>query len=273
MSNSLHSLRPIQNFKEAKQLWSDGKLSGHTALTNFFLSQRAIERATSAGVLWGFSVPGASILLRGDRDFFHLYANFADTAKFRSLLAKLPSNTVLVSDVLQRRESHRLMIQTLEQEGFTRYRELIRIERLPHNMPEPAPEADIHYAKLTDADYILGELEVNFDKFSEQLPDFDEIADAISSNQILVALSDGRRAGFLFFESSGQSSILRYWFVGPDFREKKMGSSLMRHYLMDACSNELSQLWVGRDNSNATMRYNHYGYSELDLSDQILIRK
>jgi hypothetical protein len=273
MSNSLRNLKLILSFSEAKQIWAHGKLSGQPALTNFFLSQRAIERATIARNLWGLSIPGASIMLRRDRDFFHLYANFADTAKFRSLLTELPSDTVLVADVLQRKNSHGLMLRTLEQAGFVDYRELIRIHRSPRNMPDQVHGADIHYAKVTDAGYVLEALELNFDKFSEQLPELDEIVDAISRKLILLAVSDGRRAGFLFFESSGHSSILRYWFIDPNFRDKHLGSSLMRHYLMDACPNEPSQLWVGQDNANAIMRYNHYGYSALDLNDQIMIRK
>jgi tetratricopeptide (TPR) repeat protein len=51
---------------------------------------------------------------------------------------------------------------------------------------------------------------------AKTLEKLNEIEEAISMNQILISLVDHQLAGFLYFESSGQSSILRYWFVNPD---------------------------------------------------------
>ena len=273
MTSSQCNFKLISSFKDAKRLWAEGKLIGFRSLTNFYLPQRAIERATDTGKLWGYAVPGASVLIRRDRDFFHTYMNFSDTTKAQFLLNDLPGDEIFVADVLQRGSSHQSMLDILKFGGFTPYRELNRIQRLPQSMAVAAHKVDIRLAGLADADHILISLESNFDRFSEQLPEINELYEAIGNNQILIALSDGHPAGFLFFELVGASSIVRYWYVDTNFRDKNIGSSLIRHYLMVCCPNTSSQLWVATDNTNAKLRYHHYGYSALDLSDQIMIRK
>ena len=149
--NSLPSLSQISTFKNAKDLWAVGKLVGHRSLSNFFLSQSAIESATRYGNLWGVAVPGASILLRRDRDFFHLYVNFSDGIKFQSLLSKLPEDVVIVTDIIQRGNSHQPMVNLIEASGFTRYKDLNRMRRIPQSIDKTSHLIDIRLAKHEDA--------------------------------------------------------------------------------------------------------------------------
>ena len=165
------------------------------------------------------------------------------------------------------------MISILEEVGFTPHRLLFRLNRQVQTMKEDRTGANLQLAHKSNAVEILCYLETYFDKYSEQLPELDEIEDAITKNQIIVSLVDHQLAGFLYFESLGQSSILRYWFVSPDFRNQNVGSSLIRHYLYASCPNTSSQLWVVHDNYNAIDKYRHYGYKKDILEDQIMIRK
>jgi hypothetical protein len=262
----------LTSFIEAKSLWAVGKTRGESSLTNFFLTQHSIERAIRKEKLTGIAQPGASLLLRRDRDFSHLYINFSDREVLKSQLEQLKIETPLVVDVIQRDNSHDKMISVLEDAGFAPHRLLFRLNRQVQATEESTNGAKVQLAKHSSGAEILRCLEKYFDKYSEQLPELDEIEEAISMNRILITLIDHQLAGFLYFESSERSSILRYWFVSPDVRNQNVGSSLIRHYLSASCPNASSQLWVVHDNYNAIDKYRYYGYARDTLKDQIMIR-
>jgi GNAT superfamily N-acetyltransferase len=271
--NTLLDVNLLTSFIEAKSLWAAGKTRGEPSLTNFFLTQHSIERAIRKERLTGISQPGASLLLRRDRDFSHLYINFSDREVLKSQLEQLTVETPLVVDVIQRDNSHGRLISVLEDAGFTPHRLLFRLNRQIQATKASTSGVKVQLAHHSSAAEILRFLETYFDKYSEQLPELDEIEDAISKNQILISLIDHQLAGFLYFESSGESSILRYWFISPDVRNQNVGSALIRHYLSASCPNAASQLWVVHDNYNAIDKYKHYGYTRDVLEDQIMIRK
>ena len=273
MFNTLLDMNLLTSFIEAKSLWAVGKTPRESSLTNFFLTQHSIERAIRKEKLTGIAQPGASLLLRRDRDFSHLYINFSNREVLKSQLEQLTFETPLVVDVIQRDNSHVKMISVLEDAGFTPHRLLFRLNRQVLATEESTSGTKVQLAHHSSAAEILRCLEKYFDKYSEQLPELDEIEEAISMNQILVSLVDHQLAGFLYFESSGQSSILRYWFVSPDVRNQNVGSALIRHYLSASCPNASSQLWVVHDNYNAIDKYKHYSYERDILEDQIMIRK
>jgi hypothetical protein len=268
-----HDANAVASFQEAKTLWAMGKSAGKTSLTNFFLSQRAVERAISKGKFFGIAKPGGSILYRQDRDFFHVYAHYSKSEVFNSVLNEIPTNAPLVADIIQRGDSHQEFAALLSDSGFARYRMLDRLNRPQQGLPEQHKKVAIENATLGDAGKILGDLEAFFDKFSEQLPELDEIEEAVTNDCIIVSRINGELAGFLFYEKSGRKSVIRYWFVNPQFRNMNVGSSLIRHYLSISCPDTSSQLWVVTDNYDALNKYKYYGYEKDVLNDLILMRK
>ena len=77
----------------------------------------------------------------------------------------------------------------------------------------------------------------------------------------------------LFFEVTGQSSLLRHWVVDGAHRDRRVGSRLMRRYFADCKDVRRFTLWVISDNDNAIDRYKHYGYQQDGLIDQVLMRQ
>lgn len=266
-------MNTVTSLTEAKSLWSAGKIRGQSSLTNFFLSQHSIERAVRKGRLTGIAQPGASLLFRRDRDFSHLYINFSNDDVFKSLLEQLSFETPLVVDVIQRNNSHHELISILEDAGFASHRLLFRLNRKVHDIQKSTEVDSVGLANHLHAVEILNFLEKYFDKYSEQIPEIDEIEEAILNRQILLSLIDDEIAGFLYFESFGLSSTLRYWFVNPKFRDQNIGSALIRHYLAVSCQNMSSHLWVVHDNYNALSKYEHYGYTRDVLEDHVMIRR
>ena len=114
VSNTLLDMNLLTSFIEAKSLWAVGKTPRESSLTNFFLTQHSIERAIRKEKLTGIAQPGASLLLRRDRDFSHLYINFSNREVLKSQLEQLTFETPLVVDVIQRDNSHVKMISVLE---------------------------------------------------------------------------------------------------------------------------------------------------------------
>lgn len=263
----------IKSFKDAKTLWSVGKIVGRPSLTNFYLSQHLVERAINRNQFFGIAQPGCSIMWRRDRDFHHLYLHFSNRDVVNEMLNELPISTPVVADIIQRGNSHAEMVAALRDSGFVTHRVLERLNRSPGGLPQPSKETTIEVATLNDAEAILIALETSFDRFSEQLPEFDQIEVAITNNYILVCRQETQIAGFLFYEPSGNNTILRYWYVKEEFRNQNVGSSLIRHYLTKAGPHTLSQLWVVSDNHKAINKYQYYGYVNDVLSDEIMIRK
>lgn len=266
-------MKTIKSFQEAMTLWSNGKNRGQKSITNFFLSRAATERAVKKSRLLGTGSPGASIILREDRDFYHLYVNYSDSELLSSLLENLTNFNTLVVDVIQRHDSHKNLIALLSNAHFHHYRELVRLNRPRHDLPDLSKGSGVSLANESDAALILQKLEDHFDRFSEQLPDLDEIFEAITAFQVIVCRVDDEIAGFLFLESLGKTSKLRYWFVESRFRGQSIGSALMRHYLSVSAPNTDSQLWVVKDNLDAISKYHNYGYMQNELEDRVMIRR
>jgi hypothetical protein len=99
------------------------------------------------------------------------------------------------------------------------------------------------------------------------------MADAAAERKVLVIRSGNAIAGQLFFEATGQSSLLRHWLVDSAHRDQRVGARLMRRYFAECTDVRRFVLWVISDNVNAIDRYRHYGYERDGLIDQVLIRR
>ena len=65
---------------------------------------------------------------------------------------------------------------------------------------------------------------------------------------------------------------LRYWFTHPDFRDKKVGSRLLRRFFEEGRDTKRQLFWVIRSNENAIKRYRHYGFAEENMFDFVMSR-
>ena len=96
---------------------------------------------------------------------------------------------------------------------------------------------------------------------------------AATDRKIMVIRSGATIAGLLFFEATGQSSLLRHWVVDPARRDQRVGARLIRRYFAECTDVRRFLLWVISDNDNAIDRYVHYGYQRDGLINQVLIRR
>jgi ribosomal protein S18 acetylase RimI-like enzyme len=256
-------------------------------VTNFYPVPDKLQRSIDRGELFSITAGNVLFVLRRDRDFLHLSFVASTAAELVAALRELAATvaeTVTV-DVLGPRERVAEIAELFAQAGFRGHCALHRMTKLtnqtkptnPDDMaPPPAtPDLDpgVVFASRDDAAALAGMLETALDRHAEQIPDEDELTRAASERKILVIRSGGAIAGLLFFELTGQSSLLRHWLVDPAHRDQRIGARLMRRYFADCKDVRRFLLWVISDNHNAIDRYRHYGYQQDGLIDQVLIRR
>lgn len=127
----------------------------------------------------------------------------------------------------------------------------------------------VRYAEWKDLTIITKWLHEFFNPHYEQLPLKEELEMYIQRQNILVCEEDGKVAGFLIYQKAGATLYLRYWFVYPDYREKKVGSRLLKQFFYIGKDTKRQILWVITDNENAIKRYEHYGFVNEDMYDYI----
>jgi GNAT superfamily N-acetyltransferase len=244
-------------------------------VTNFYPSPDKLQRSIERHELFSMTVGSVLFVLRRDRDFLHLSYVAGRTVDLAAALQELVagvSETVTV-DLLGKREHVDELAGLFGQAGFRSHRALHRMTRHGQPTPPATPDPEVVFARSDDAAALAGTLEAALDRFAEQIPDEDEMTAAASDRKVLVVRSGPAIAGLLFFEVTGQSSLLRHWLVDPAHRDKRVGARLMRRYFADCKDVRRFLLWVISDNDNAIDRYRHYGYEQDGLIDQVLIRR
>ena len=109
-----------------------------------------------------------------------------------------------------------------------------------------------------------------FNEKTEQIPFAEELEGYAKEGHILVCEESSNLAGFLIYEINATTIYLRYWFTLPDFRDKKVGSRLLRRFFEEGKNTKRQLFWVIRNNENAIKRYKHYGFAEENMYDFIM---
>jgi RimJ/RimL family protein N-acetyltransferase len=163
--------------------------------------------------------------------------------------------TRLVADLVAREESVQALVDIYARRGFVRHATLLRMSRLS----EPggwedyvAPE--VTFAGPEDAPAILAFLERLLDPLAEQIPNLEEIQAAAARQEMIVLREQQDLAGVLYFESHRQTAILRYWWLDERFRERGMGSRLIKTFFQLCREARRIVLWVYANNATAVAK-------------------
>ena len=87
---------------------------------------------------------------------------------------------------------------------------------------------------------------------------------------IFIPKIENKIAGFLIYELTTTTLYLRYWFTHPDYRDRKVGSRLLRRFFEEGKDTKRQLFWVIRTNENAIVRYRHYGFVEENMFDYVM---
>jgi ribosomal protein S18 acetylase RimI-like enzyme len=92
----------------------------------------------------------------------------------------------------------------------------------------------------------------------------------VEKGTLIIYELEQQIAGFIAFDIVGATLHLRYWFVHPTYRDRKIGSVLFRHFLYAGRNTRRQLFWVVSTNENALKRYRHYGFREEQLFNKVM---
>jgi len=245
-------------------------------ITNCYLDKAKVDLWISNGFLYLLKDEESFFLLKKNTGFFSLYFFSTTESMLKQTLASLLlhyENTTFVIDILGK-ERESTIIQSFTGFGFQRYQTLVRMNRLGEIKDLKAVDtAALSEATIEDLPVVSDLLDDYFDPLAEQIPLPAEIEEWINKGQILVYKEGNKIVGFIIYDLNGGTLYLRYWFVHPDFREKKIGSKLFNYFYSKGAHTKRQLFWVIESNENAIKRYKHYGFQEEKMFDLILIKK
>lgn len=244
-------------------------------ITNFYPDIEIVTCWINSGDLHFFQYAETLLLLRNNKDFVNLYfiaVSYDSLQKALIHLNQEMSDIRFVADLVGKLPDIGPVSDVFIKSGFSEYSKLCRMSRKVPDNNHFAINSHILPAKIIHAENILDLLYTYFDPVSEQLPGIDEVKKWITNGNISIYLSDNKILGFVIYINKGYSSYLRYWFVHPEHRDKKIGSALLNKYFSDGKDARLMFFWVVLSNENAVLRYKHYGFQMENFYDIVLTK-
>ena len=254
------------------------KQAGNGFATNFFAAPAQVERWIGHGEVSYVPAARAVLIFRRDRGFFHLYHVAADGEALSGALGRLAEDcdpgTVLVSDLVGREADAETAAGLYRQHGFSDHARLVRMARTRGTaLPEAAEQPASAFAERGDLRMVCAFLEEQLDPFRDQMPETDEVEIALERRSVLIERRAGGVGGLLLFETTGWTSLLRYWYVEGRFRGQGIGARLIKTYFRHCRTCGRIVVWVASGNADAIARYRHYGFRDDVLADRIMIRR
>jgi ribosomal protein S18 acetylase RimI-like enzyme len=244
-------------------------------VTNFFLDYSKHQIWIDHNALYSECIGDTFFLIKRNDDFWNVF--YASTSQDELINAAVDLErsypaVIKIVDVVGRKKDCELMQQSLDSIFSHEYCRLVRMSKST-SMTDCRPSDKICRATEEQAKEVHSLLNTYFDKRTEQIPYVEELQAIAENNQILLYIDNGRIAGFVVYEMSKMSLYLRYWFVHPNFRERGIGSELLKQFFYDGRDTKRQQLWVICSNENAIKRYVHYGFNEENLFDFVITNK
>ena len=267
-------MTPFRTVNELLDAIQTVKAGAPDFCTNFFPDRQKLNGWIERNELLGESRADSLFLVRRDQDFLRLFFCAASLAALREGLAALPNlrEARMITEVVGAEAALTGVLPELEVAGFHRYRQLWRMARSGQTglTAGGGAEPPATLAEPADSPTIFNLLNGAFDRYAEQLPTASEVESAVAAGQVFIVKIGGTLAGLLFFETQGMTSTLRYWLVAEGFRDRHVGSALMRQYITSQSAVRRFLLWVIASNDKAVQKYRHFGFAPDGLVDHVL---
>lgn len=182
--------------------------------------------------------------------------------------AQHPDITMMY-DIVGREAQCQPLVDLFKAKGCKEATSLVRMTRMTEPM-DYTPDKSARYASEKDLPIISQYLHEFFDEKTEQIPYDEELMDYAQQGHVLVCEESEQIAGFVVFELNATTLYLRYWFTHPDYRNRKVGSRLLRRFFEEGKDTKRQLFWVIRTNENAIVRYKHYGFAEENMYDYVM---
>ena len=248
----------IDSFDEVMTFISKIRRHRKGFLTNFFPEQKKIDMWITNKCLYIVEREETAIFLKIDDGFTYILYCATTKEHLFDALASLPEGVYVLDQIVDARTDVSLL-DGFKSLGFEVRKSLVRMSKINEDL-EPVTETNMLNATKDDIPTLYELLHEHFDKYTEQLPTFEELNNFIESKHAIVKRIGDKIAGFILYDKSPSTLYLRYWLVNTGFRNRGVGSELFHEYNRRGFACKRHMLWVVEDNENAISRYEHYGY-------------
>ena len=265
-------MEQVQNIGQLRLLLAEVRAKRKGFLTNFYLDEVKHGLWIEKGVCEYEWVSDTLFIVKKSDTFWNVFYCTTTLEAFSADLVQFKSchpMTMMMFDIVGRDTQCAPMVNLFEECGFSEATSLVRMTRVTVPMGYVLDNS-IRLARLDEVLLIHQMLHQFFDEKTEQIPYVEELEAYCKEGHVLVCEEDNSLAGFLIYEINATTNYLRYWFTFPDFRDKKVGSRLLRRFFEEGKDTKRQLFWVIRSNENAIKRYKHYGFNEENMHDFVM---
>ena len=266
----------IESIEQIRQLVAQVKAKRKGFLTNFYLDEFKHSIWIGKGVLFLLRGDDTCFIIRKKELFWNVYfitTGLDDLEQGLNMLKGRTGDVELVFDVIGKKGQNDALLGLFSRCGFVLSTTFVRMNRIPSLDDNRVVSGTVTMATVSQIREIEELLYRFFEDRIEQIPYYEELSAYAASGHVLVCIENDKVIGFLIFEENPSTLYLRYWFVQPNSRDKKVGSDLMNVFLERGKDVKRQLFWVRMDNENAMVRYRHYGFKEENMYDYIMINK
>lgn len=244
-------------------------------ITNFFLDPVKHEIWIEKGDCYAERIGSSLFIIKQSPSFWNVFycsTTLDDFDHDLSVFLAEHTATILVFDIVGRDVQCQPVVALFQSKGCKESTSFVRMTR----MAEPfdyTPDASIRKATEEDIPQVSQLLHEYFNPQNEQIPYNEELMDYARQGHVLICKEQDRMTGFLIYELKATTLYLRYWFTHPEFRDKKVGSRLLRRFFEEGRDTKRQLFWVIQTNENAIKRYRHYGFHEENMYDFVMINQ
>lgn len=265
-------MEQVQSLDQLRQLSAEIRSLHRGFLTNFFFDTVKHGLWIAKNDCYFERVGSTLFIIKISHNFWNVFYSSTNLDEFSidlsAFLADHP-DTVMMFDIVGRAIQCQPVVEVFRGKGCKEATSLVRMTRMTASM-EYVADSTIRRAEEKDVKEIGQLLHTYFDEQTEQIPYDEELEDYVRQGHVLVCEEQGRMMGFLIYELNASTLYLRYWFTHPNFRDRKVGSRLLRRFFEEGKDTKRQLFWVIRSNENAIKRYKHYGFTEENMNDFIM---
>lgn len=267
----------VENYEFIKKSICSVKELKKGYITNFYENEMVVSSWIREKLLSNYQSGEAVFLFKKNRylmlsNLFYIAPSNEILEEGLKYILKIHPDSLIVCDVLTKIDNTDLKI-LFENAGFFHYKSLMRMNRIKHYSKSDHDISNVVVAGINQMEQVFLLLQDYFDPIAEQLPDKEKLRNWIFNKNVLTYSIENNVIGFIIYEIIGSTLYLRYWFVDPDYREKRIGSKLFASFLSKGATSRRQLFWVIDSNENAIKRYKHYGFKEDGTYDLIMTNK
>lgn len=265
-------MQQVRSVEELRTLPSEVRAKRQGFLTNFYFDDDKHSLWIEKGVCGYEWVSDTLFVVKKSETFWNVFYCTTNMEVFSFDLLEFKyrhPEVIMMFDIVGRDSQCVPLVRLFEELGFMEATSLVRMTRMTEPM-DYVSDSSIRQARTDEATIIHQLLHQFFNEKTEQIPFVEELERYVKEEHVLVCEESGNLVGFLIYEINATTIYLRYWFILPDFRDKKVGSRLLRRFFEEGKSTKRQLFWVIRNNENAIKRYKHYGFAEENMYDFVM---